>query len=59
MALGLSVTTFNGVQLRVTSSVGVASLACSPKKDKQALIALADQRLYRAKESGRNRVVGS
>lgn len=60
MALGLSVTNWNGLQLRVTTSVGVASILCTgQKRDKQTLIALADQRLYRAKELGRNRVIGA
>jgi diguanylate cyclase (GGDEF)-like protein len=43
--------------LRVTVSVGVASLSeCGPKATVDALVALADERLYRAKASGRNRV---
>jgi two-component system, cell cycle response regulator len=49
-----------GQRLRVTCSVGVASLACCSKdRDKAALIALADTRLYRAKQLGRNRVVNA
>ncbi len=51
---------FDGEELRVTVSAGVASLACcgaSPGREK--LLALADERLYRAKRLGRNRVVGA
>jgi two-component system, cell cycle response regulator len=48
----------DGKQIRVTASIGVASLACCPEgSDKTALVSLADKRLYRAKELGRNRVV--
>jgi diguanylate cyclase (GGDEF)-like protein len=43
----------------VTLSAGVASLACCDKtQDKGSLVALADARLYQAKQAGRNRVVG-
>lgn len=43
----------------VTASGGVASLkCCGERKDKSALLALADQRLYHAKHNGRNRIVG-
>ncbi len=43
--------------LKVTVSIGVASLAeCAPKATVEALVALADERLYRAKAGGRNRV---
>lgn len=45
--------------LAVTVSVGVASLAdCGQRQDKAALLGAADARLYRAKQAGRNRVVG-
>jgi two-component system, cell cycle response regulator len=41
--------------LRVTVSVGVASLSeCGPKATADALVALADERLYDAKAGGRN-----
>ncbi|MEO7111051.1 MAG: GGDEF domain-containing protein [Polyangiaceae bacterium] len=46
------------VDLSVTSSAGVASLTCCQTKDKPTLLRIADQRLYRAKQAGRNRVVG-
>ena len=43
--------------LKTTVSVGVASLSeCGPKATVEALVALADERLYKAKAGGRNRV---
>jgi diguanylate cyclase (GGDEF)-like protein len=48
-----------GKTIRVTASIGVASLACSAQADRASLLATADARLYRAKELGRNRVVSS
>jgi two-component system cell cycle response regulator len=46
-------------QVRVTVSAGVASLrCCGARRDKASLLQIADRRLYRAKELGRNRVVG-
>jgi diguanylate cyclase (GGDEF)-like protein len=47
------------LKLNVTASLGVASLhECQPAPTPAALVALADERLYVAKQSGRNRVVG-
>jgi len=43
--------------IRVTVSIGAASLACVGRPDSEALISLADRRLYLAKHAGRNRVV--
>jgi two-component system cell cycle response regulator len=44
--------------IRVTVSLGVASLACTgDRRDKVTLMAVADRRLYLAKQGGRNRVV--
>jgi two-component system cell cycle response regulator len=59
-AIAQTVVPFNGHQIRVTSSAGVASLACCPpdKRDRTTLVGIADKRLYRAKETGRDRVVG-
>ena len=43
--------------IRTSVSVGVASLSeCGPKATAEALMNLADERLYRAKTGGRNRV---
>jgi diguanylate cyclase (GGDEF)-like protein len=43
--------------LKMTVSVGVASLSeCAPNATVDALVGLADERLYKAKTSGRNRV---
>jgi two-component system, cell cycle response regulator len=51
---------FEGQQLYVTSSAGVASLVdCGERRDKATLLGLADGRLYQAKQGGRNRVVGA
>jgi diguanylate cyclase (GGDEF)-like protein len=49
---------FEDKAIKVTISAGVASLVCSAKPDKASLLGTADGRLYRAKEGGRNRVVG-
>jgi two-component system, cell cycle response regulator len=60
MALSLTSTTVGGVALRVTASIGVACLAdCGKTRDRASLLKIADQRLYRAKEAGRNRVIGT
>jgi two-component system cell cycle response regulator len=45
------------VSLGVSVSVGCASLACLEERTSNALIHLADQRLYEAKQAGRGRVV--
>jgi two-component system cell cycle response regulator len=48
-----------GHVLSITSSAGVASLACCGKtRDRETLLRIADERLYKAKQGGRNRVVG-
>ena len=46
--------TFNGVNLSVTASIGVTELQGDESLER--LIARADRALYRAKQSGRNRV---
>jgi two-component system cell cycle response regulator len=46
-------------KIPITASLGVASLTCcGPAASKEKLLGTADGRLYRAKETGRNRVVG-
>jgi len=47
-----------GGEVRITTSIGVATLAELPANEKQVgpLLALADERLYRAKASGGNQV---
>jgi len=50
---------FNRTPIVVTVSVGAASLACCDDPTPEGLIAKADERLYAAKRSGRNRTVGS
>jgi two-component system cell cycle response regulator len=50
---------YGGKALSVTASAGVASLLdCGTQKTRDNLIRIADERLYQAKEEGRNRVVG-
>ncbi len=48
-----------GPALRVTASVGVATLACCAAADVASLVQRADARLYAAKNGGRNRVHGT
>ena len=47
------------VALRVTISAGCASLSGCPSQAKEDLLAQVDERLYRAKHDGRNRVVAT
>ncbi len=55
----VTVVPFEQHQIRVTASAGIASVrCCGAKVDKPTLLGLADQRLYQAKQSGRNRVIG-
>ena len=50
---------FADCRLRVTASIGVAFQPRGESRDCEALITTADHALYRAKNSGRNRVVRS
>jgi diguanylate cyclase (GGDEF)-like protein len=47
---------FDGKELRVTVSIGVAEYPTTPARTIDELIEAADKALYRAKNSGRNRV---
>lgn len=48
---------YNDEPIKITLSIGVASLPDDLENDMMALLELADQRMLRAKKSGRNRVV--
>ena len=53
-----SPTVHDGREIAVTVSAGVASLSCcGERRDKATLLGLSDARLYRAKQTGRNKVV--
>ncbi len=45
-----------GRVLRVTASLGIASIDIDPTRSAEELLAVADRRLYLAKNSGRNRI---
>jgi diguanylate cyclase (GGDEF)-like protein len=47
-----------GTPIKVTISLGVASLEGRERADANELIRAADEKLYQAKNGGRNRVVG-
>jgi len=51
---------YQGALIRLTVSIGVASLTCCAEgaKNREELIRLADGRMYAAKSAGRNRCVG-
>jgi diguanylate cyclase (GGDEF)-like protein len=45
-------------EIPVTISIGIAEMAREKTSTASQLIELADRRLYMAKESGRNRIIG-
>jgi two-component system cell cycle response regulator len=49
----------NDEEFRVTASIGIATLPPGILAAPEAIISLADKNLYEAKETGRNRVIGS
>ncbi len=55
-AVAHEVIEYEGERIQVTLSAGAASLACCTTPTTEDLIAVADRRLYAAKEQGRNRV---
>jgi diguanylate cyclase (GGDEF)-like protein len=42
----------------LTASIGIAEYSADHLNDWKSLVELADQRMYRAKQGGRDRVVG-
>jgi two-component system cell cycle response regulator len=58
-ALAQQHASYEGKEIPVTMSVGCAALSCCTKPSFEELVAVADRRLYRAKQGGRNRVVAS
>ncbi len=51
-----TVTPYQGLELRATTSVGVAGFPAQPLETVEAFVDAADKALYRAKHAGRNRV---
>jgi diguanylate cyclase (GGDEF)-like protein len=57
--IGATPVRFEGREIPVTVSAGVASLeTCGAQRTKDSLVATADERLYKAKQRGRNMVIG-
>ena len=54
-----ALTQFESHAIRVTLSAGAASILCAGEATRTGLLGTADARLYKAKQGGRNRVVGS
>ena len=58
-ALNLDHAVHEGQQIPVTISAGCAALSCCATPAPDEVVAIADRRLYAAKQAGRNRVVAS
>jgi len=54
-----SIFEFEGKEIRITTSFGVHSLVYDDGSSLESLISFADKNLYKAKESGRNKVVST
>ncbi len=56
-AVQSNIFTYDSSLIRITVSIGVASLTTHQPESKEELVRFADKALYKAKDSGRNRVL--